>query len=171
MEHFQGISRSSKRAGEPEDLNPGAGEKLKFENGRATGLALLLNGEDAVIHATMEVIMAAGAIGSPQLLQLSGVGSALLLNKHGIDVIHELPGVGENLQDHLQIRCAYKVQGVKTLNEWTNSLAGKITMALEYAAFRSGPMSMAPSQLGAFAKSDPALGMPKSRIPRSAAHP
>ena len=94
------------------------------------------------------------------MLQLSGVGPAQLLKEHGIEVISDLPGVGENLQDHLQVRCAYKVNGVQTLNERANSLIGKIGIALEYAAFRSGPMSMAPSQLGAFAKSDPALETP-----------
>lgn len=135
-------------------------KKLTIENGRATGFILQLNGEDAVIHASKEVILAAGAIGSPQLLQLSGIGPAPLLREHGIEVIRNLPGVGENLQDHLQVRCAYKVHGVQTLNERANSLIGKFAMALEYAAFRSGPMSMAPSQLGAFAKSDPALETP-----------
>ena len=135
-------------------------KKLNFENGRATGLVLRLNGEEAAIHASKEVILAAGAVGTPQLLQLSGVGPAQLLKEHGIEVISDLPGVGENLQDHLQVRCAYKVNGVQTLNERANSLIGKIGIALEYAAFRSGPMSMAPSQLGAFAKSDPALETP-----------
>ncbi len=135
-------------------------KKLTIENGRATGFSLQLNGEDAVIHASKEVILAAGAIGSPQLLQLSGIGPAPLLREHGIEVIRDLPGVGENLQDHLQVRCAYKVHGVQTLNERANSLIGKFAMALEYAAFRSGPMSMAPSQLGAFAKSDPAMETP-----------
>jgi choline dehydrogenase len=135
-------------------------KRLKIKDGLATGLELRLNGEDAVIEVARELIMAAGSIGSPQLLQLSGVGPAPLLREHGIDVVHELPGVGENLQDHLQIRCAYKVQGVPTLNERSNSLFGKIAIALEYAAFRSGPMSMAPSQLGAFVKMDPALETP-----------
>ena len=82
------------------------------------------------------------------------------MNEHGINVVNELPGVGENLQDHLQIRCAYKVHGIPTLNERANSLLGKIGIGLEYALFRRGPMSMAPSQLGAFVKSDPALETP-----------
>jgi choline dehydrogenase len=93
-------------------------------------------------------------------LQLSGIGPAALLKQHGITLVHDLPGVGENLQDHLQIRCAYKVRGVTTLNQRANSLLGKLGMGLEYALFRSGPLSMAPSQLGAFAKSDPALETP-----------
>ena len=135
-------------------------QSLTINEGRATGVLLQANGETAVIRAKTEVILAAGAIGSPQLLQLSGVGPVPLLRKHGIGVKCDLPGVGENLQDHLQIRCAYKVQGVQTLNERANSLVGKIAIALEYAAFRSGPMSMAPSQLGAFAKSGSALETP-----------
>jgi choline dehydrogenase len=101
------------------------------------------------------VVLAAGAINSPQLLQLSGIGPAALLAAHGIDVVHDLPGVGANLQDHLQIRSVFKVQGVKTLNQLAASLLGKARIGLEYAATRSGPMSMAPSQLGAFARSSP----------------
>ena len=135
-------------------------QSLTIEEGRATGVVLQFNGEKAVIQVKSEVILAAGAIGSPQLLQLSGVGPVPLLREHGIDVKCDLPGVGENLQDHLQIRCAYKVQCVRTLNERANSLFGKFSIALKYAAFRSGPMSMAPSQLGAFAKSDSALETP-----------
>ncbi|MBT5570649.1 MAG: choline dehydrogenase, partial [Alphaproteobacteria bacterium] len=102
----------------------------------------------------------AGSIGSPQILELSGIGQPEVLREHGIDVVHKLSGVGENLQDHLQVRCAYKVSGVKTLNERTQSLFGKAGIALEYLLKRSGPMSMAPSQLGAFAKSDPSLEFP-----------
>ncbi len=93
-------------------------------------------------------------------MQLSGIGAPALLGPNGIPVVHALPGVGENLQDHLQVRCAYRVKGVPTLNERANSLFGKLGIGLEYALFRSGPMSMAPSQLGAFAKSDPALETP-----------
>jgi choline dehydrogenase-like flavoprotein len=135
-------------------------KKIRIEGGRATGLELRHGRDDATIDATNEIILAAGSIGSPQLLQLSGVGPGALLNEHGINVVHELPGVGENLQDHLQIRCAYKVHGIATLNERANSLLGKIGIGLEYALFRRGPMSMAPSQLGAFVKSDPALETP-----------
>jgi len=107
-----------------------------------------------------EAILAAGAVGSPQLLQLSGIGPAALLAEHGIAVAHELAGVGENLQDHLQIRTIYKVSGTKTLNAQANSLLGRALMGLEYALFRRGPLTMAPSQLGCFAKSDPALETP-----------
>jgi choline dehydrogenase len=102
-----------------------------------------------------EVILAAGAIGSPQILQLSGLGPAPLLQGLGLAVEQDLPGVGANLQDHLQIRAVYKVQGARTLNTRAASLLGKATIALEYALRRSGPMSMAPSQLGAFTRSSP----------------
>ena len=102
-----------------------------------------------------EVILSAGAIGSVQILERSGVGSAAHLNKLGIPVIADLPGVGENLQDHLQLRMIYKVNGIKTLNTKANSLWGKLMIGMEYVFKRSGPMSMAPSQLGAFAYSSP----------------
>ena len=102
-----------------------------------------------------EVLLAAGAIGSPQILQLSGLGPKALLRQHGIDVRRDAPGVGANLQDHLQIRTVFKVQGAKTLNTLASSWWGKAMIALEYALKRSGPMSMAPSQLGAFTRSGP----------------
>jgi choline dehydrogenase len=107
------------------------------------------------VKATREVILSAGSIGSAQILQLSGIGPADLLKSKGVEVTHELPGVGANLQDHLQIRSVYKVKGTKTLNTMANSLLGKAMIGLEYALKRTGPMSMAPSQLGAFTKSDP----------------
>ncbi|WP_370626653.1 GMC family oxidoreductase [Polynucleobacter sp. 31A-FELB] len=102
-----------------------------------------------------EVILSAGAIGSVQVLERSGVGSAAHLNRLGIPVIADLPGVGENLQDHLQLRMIYKVNNIKTLNTKANSLLGKLLIGMEYVFKRSGPMSMAPSQLGAFAYSSP----------------
>ena len=102
-----------------------------------------------------ETLLAAGAIGSPQILQLSGVGPAGALHQHGIVPIVDAPGVGENLQDHLQLRMVYKVTNAKTLNTSAASWFGKMKIGLEYAMLQSGPMSMAPSQLGAFAKSDP----------------
>ena len=112
--------------------------------------------------ASGEVILCAGSIGSPQILQLSGIGPAALLRQHGISVVQDLPGVGANLQDHLQIRSVYKVQqapGQKawglSLNTMADSLWGKARIGLEYALHRSGPMSMAPSQLGAFTRSSP----------------
>lgn len=120
---------------------------------RCTGVQVWNGKEMVTAHATREVVLCAGAINSPQLLQLSGIGPAQLLRQHGIDVVHDLPGVGANLQDHLQIRSVYKVRNVKTLNTLASSLIGKARIGLEYAISRSGPMSMAPSQLGAFTRS------------------
>jgi len=110
---------------------------------------------EALINATGEVSLSAGAIGSVQILERSGIGAAAHLNSLGIPVIADLPGVGENLQDHLQLRMIYKVSGIKTLNTKANTLFGKMMIGLEYLFKRSGPMSMAPSQLGAFAYSSP----------------
>ncbi|RMF07891.1 MAG: choline dehydrogenase, partial [Alphaproteobacteria bacterium] len=131
--------------------------RLRMEGRRATGVDLQVRGQPAGAAAAGEVILAAGAIGSPQILEVSGIGRGDILKEHGIPVHHELKGVGENLQDHLQIRCAYRVRGVKTLNESSASLWGKLKIGLEYLLFQSGPMSMAPSQLGLFAKTDPAF--------------
>jgi len=122
---------------------------------RCTTVSLRANGWEATVRSKEEVILCAGAIGSPHILQLSGIGSGSHLSKHDIEVQHELPGVGQNLQDHLQIRTVYKVENVKTLNGLASTLWGKASFALEYALKRSGPMSMAPSQLGLFTKSDP----------------
>ncbi len=125
---------------------------------RAIGIDAVKAGSSERVGARLnpggEVILCTGAIGTPQLLQLSGIGPAALLRSHGLRVEHDLPGVGANLQDHLQIRAVYAVQGVKTLNTSANSLWGKALIGLEYAFKRSGPMSMAPSQLGAFTRSD-----------------
>ena len=120
---------------------------------RCTGVNVWNGKEMVTVHASREVILSAGSIGSPQILQLSGIGPAALLQQHGIAVAHDAPGVGANLQDHLQIRAVFKVQGVTTLNTLANSLWGKAKIGLEYALSRSGPMSMAPSQLGAFTRS------------------
>ncbi|HUG22527.1 GMC family oxidoreductase [Piscinibacter sp.] len=123
---------------------------------RAVGIEAIPQGggEQVQARAAREVILCAGAIGTPQLLQLSGIGPGGLLHQHGIDVRHELAGVGDNLQDHLQIRAVFGVSGVKTLNTMTRSWWGKAMIGLEYALKRTGPMSMAPSQLGAFTRSD-----------------
>jgi choline dehydrogenase len=133
--------------------------RVVLEGRRATGVEVAPLGGGAPIGATLstggEVVLAAGAIGTPQILQLSGVGDPALLAAHGIAVRHALPGVGENLQDHLQIRAVYGVEGARTLNTMASSLLGKVLIALEYAVRRTGPMSMAPSQLGAFTKSGP----------------
>lgn len=125
-------------------------KRIIFSERRATGLEFRLKGQSVRVAVSDELILSAGAIGTPQLLQLSGVGPAQLLGRHGIDVVHHLPGVGANLQDHLQIRTAFRIVGAQTLNERQTTLAGKARIALEYAFRRSGPMSMAPSQLGIF---------------------
>ena len=121
---------------------------------RCTGVELLAHQvRPTQVGAARGVVLCAGAVATPQLLQLSGVGPAGLLASHGIEPLHALAGVGENLQDHLQIRAVYGVRGVKTLNTIAHSLIGKAGIGLEYLLRRSGPMSMAPSQLGAFARS------------------
>jgi choline dehydrogenase len=120
---------------------------------RCTGVQVWNGTEMITATASAEVILSAGAVNSPQILQLSGIGPAALLRQHGIDVVHDLPGVGANLQDHLQIRAVFKVSGVTTLNTLASSLWGKARIGLEYMARRTGPMSMAPSQLGAFTRS------------------
>ena len=134
--------------------------KLSFNGRDCVGLQFDQGRNSFQVEARRETILAAGAIGSPQLLQLSGIGNGEHLRKHGIEVVHHLPGVGENLQDHLQIRMQYKVKNVKTLNGIANSFWGKAAMALEYFAFRTGPLTMPPSQCGAFARSDPAQKTP-----------
>ncbi len=120
---------------------------------RCTGVEVWTGQEKITAHATREVLLSAGAIGSPQILQLSGVGPAALLQQHGITPLIDLPGVGANLQDHLQIRAVFKVKGARTLNTRTASSWGKAMIGLEYALRRTGPMSMAPSQLGVFTRS------------------
>ncbi len=129
------------------DGNATTGVEVQPLGGGATEQARLAPGG--------EIILATGAIGTPHILQLSGIGPAAVLREHGIEVAHELPGVGENLQDHLQIRAVYEVSSVKTLNTMASTWWGKALFGLEYAFKRSGPMSMAPSQLGAFTRSDP----------------
>ena len=133
---------------------------LRTSGRTAQGVEFVLGGEKLFAQAKAETILAAGAIGSPQILQLSGIGDAEHLQRLGIAVVHELKGVGENLHDHLQIRMQYKVKNVKTLNGVANSLLGKATMALEYFVLRTGPLTMPPSQAGAFARSDPSQPTP-----------
>jgi choline dehydrogenase len=120
-----------------------------------SGVEFVGGGSEWFAESTCETILAAGAIGSPQILQLSGIGPADLLQQHAVPLVLDLPGVGENLQDHLQIRSAFKIQGAKTLNMMAGNWFGKMKIGVEYALFQRGPMSMAPSQLGAFTKSDP----------------
>jgi choline dehydrogenase-like flavoprotein len=135
-------------------------ERLVLDDRRVTGLVVRQNGSQRTIGVRREVVLAAGAIGSPQILQLSGVGPGSLLQPLGIEARHELRGVGANLQDHLQVRCAYKVSGVKTMNERFQSLVQRAGFAAQYLFTRRGPMTMAPSQLGAFVKSDPSRETP-----------
>ncbi|MCG7573784.1 GMC family oxidoreductase N-terminal domain-containing protein [Phaeobacter sp. CNT1-3] len=134
-------------------------EKLLFSKAlmgelQCSGVRVHRAGQTVEVQANKEVVLSAGAINSPQILQLSGIGPAELLQKHGIDVVMDQPYVGENLQDHLQIRAVFKVKGTSTLNTLANSLVGKAKIGLEYFFKRSGPMSMSPSQLGAFTRSD-----------------
>ncbi len=133
-------------------------EKLTFETVdgavQCTGARVNHKGQSRIVTARRETILSAGAVNSPQILQLSGIGPAALLIQHGIDVLRDAP-VGENLQDHLQIRAVFKVNGTRTLNTLASNLFGKALIGAEYLFKRSGPMSMAPSQLGAFTRSDP----------------
>ncbi len=134
-------------------------ERLVFEHSehglRCSGVEFSGGGSAWTAQARRETLLSAGAIGSPQILQTSGIGAPSLLQQHGIVPVVDLPGVGENLQDHLQIRMVFKVQGVKTLNTLANSWHGKLRIGAQYLLNRSGPMSMAPSQLGLFTRSDP----------------
>jgi choline dehydrogenase-like flavoprotein len=128
-------------------------ERVLFEGRRAVGVWFRRDGVTYEARAKHEVILSAGSIGSAQILQLSGVGPAAELDRHGIAVVLDKPGVGSNLQDHLQQRAIYQVSGVKTLNETYHSLIGRAAMGLEYALFQRGPLTMAPSQLGIFTRS------------------
>ena len=135
-------------------------ERLLFEGRAVTGIRFRQGGETRTVQARREVILCAGSIGSTQILQRSGVGPAEWLSPLGIDMVHEVKGLGRNLQDHLQQRAIYKVSGVKTLNETYHNLVKRGLMGLEYAALRRGPLTMAPSQLGIFTRSDPAQERP-----------
>jgi choline dehydrogenase len=128
---------------------------LEFDGLRASGVRWRQDGRERRARCRGEVILAAGAIGSPHLMLLSGVGPAAQLREHGIPIVLDRPGVGDNLQDHLQLRAIYKVTGARTLNTTYHSPLGRIGMALEYALLRRGPLTMAPSQLGLFTRSDP----------------
>ena len=130
-------------------------QRLLLEQGRAAGVSGRWEGVQHEFRARREVILCAGAVGTPMLLQRSGVGPRPLLERLGIGVRHELAGVGGNLQDHLQLRLIFKVSGVPTLNQMAGSLWGRLGMGLRYLTSRSGPLAMAPSQLGAFVRSGP----------------
>ena len=135
-------------------------ERLIIEGREVRGVIFRHKGVRRTALAQAEVLLAAGSINSPKILEHSGIGQGERLNGLGIDVVHESPGVGENLQDHLQIRTVFKVRNARTLNTLANSVWGKIRIGLEYALMRSGPMSMAPSQFGIFTKSDPSRATP-----------
>ncbi|WP_325985913.1 GMC family oxidoreductase [Pseudomonas protegens] len=130
-------------------------QRLILEDGRATAVRANCQGRLENFKARREIILCAGSVGSPSILQRSGIGPAPLLQRLGIGVSHALPGVGGNLQDHLQLRLIYKLENARTLNQIAGSLWGKMGMGLRYLYDRSGPLSMAPSQLGAFARSGP----------------
>ncbi len=128
-------------------------DRLEFDGRRANGLRYTRKGRSVSVRCRGEIVLAAGAIGSPQILELSGIGQAARLGQLGIEVVQDLRGVGENLQDHLQLRTVFRISGARTLNDRAGTLLGKLGIALQYALTRSGPMAMAPSQLGIFARS------------------
>ncbi|MDP9529522.1 GMC family oxidoreductase [Pseudomonas protegens] len=130
-------------------------QRLILEDGRASAVRAVSQGREVDFKARREIILCAGSIGSPSILQRSGIGPSELLQRLGIGVSHALPGVGGNLQDHLQLRLIYQLENARTLNQIAGSLWGKMGMGLRYLYDRSGPLSMAPSQLGAFARSGP----------------
>ena len=154
-------------------------QRLLLDGRRAVGVAYRKGAEGATARADREVILAAGALATPPLLLRAGVGPAEHVRAHGIEVVLDRPGVGGNLQDHLQCHLSYRVEGIGTLNERSNSLIGKLAMALEYACLRRGPLSMGPSSLGMFARSDRSreraniglIVMPFSRQAASATSP
>jgi choline dehydrogenase len=135
-------------------------EGLEIEERRCAGVRYRVNGVQRVARVREEAVLAAGAVNSPQLLELSGIGAPGALAAAGVAVTHALAGVGEYLQDHLQLRSIYRVRNARTLNTRAGSLFGKAMIAAEYAWRRSGPMSMAPSQLGVFARSSPDVARP-----------
>jgi len=139
-------------------------EGVEFAGKRAVGVRWRQDGQVRSARCRGEVILSAGSIGSPQIMMLSGVGPAGQLRDHGIAVAHDSPGVGENLQDHLQVRVAFQVTGAKTLNQMYHSRFGRIGMALDYALFRRGPMSAAPAQLGLYVRSDPSRDRPNLQM-------
>ena len=135
-------------------------KKINFEGRKAESVSFYQGDKIVTIKARKEVILSAGSIGSPHILQVSGVGDANKLKKNGIKTIHELKGVGMNLQDHLMFRPVYKVKNLKSLNGKINSLLGNFMIGLEYLFKQSGPMTMGASQVCGFAKSDPSKETP-----------
>ena len=172
LAYFQGTIRDGKRSSASEAfLHPvrkrpnlqvmthAHATALRFEGKRAVGVEFRHGDTDKFAAALGEVLVAAGAIGSPQLLELSGVGRGDLLHKHGIAVRHELPGVGENMQDHWQLRCSYKVKNTVTMNEWVGNPLRRYAMGAWYLLTGRGPMGFQTPQLCAFTRSDPAQAM------------
>lgn len=135
-------------------------DRVTFDGRRANGVDVSVNGQRLHAAARIETVLAAGSIGSPAILERSGIGDGRRLQALGIATVQDSPGVGGNLQDHLQLRMIFKTQGIKSLNLIAGTWWGKAMMGAQYALFRSGPLAMAPSQLGAFAKSDPRLATP-----------
>jgi choline dehydrogenase len=129
--------------------------RLSLEGKRATGVFFRRDGAAFHARAGGEVVLSAGAIGTPKILELSGIGQGERLRALGIDVVRDAPGVGENLADHLQIRTIFRIEGARTLNDWYASPWGKLRIGLDYALTRSGPLAMAPSQFGIFTRSAP----------------
>ncbi len=156
----RGFLRPAMRRGNLRVVTHALVRRITLEDRRATGVEWLADNHPFRARAGAEVILAAGAINSPKLLELSGIGQPGRLAGLGIPVAHPLPGVGENLQDHLQIRTVFKVRGTRTLNDMAGRLSGKARIALQYALTRSGPMSMAPSQFGMFTRSSPDRATP-----------
>ena len=151
----RGFLRPAMRRGNLRVVTHALVRRILLDGRRVTGVEWLADNAQFRARAGAEVILAAGAINSPKILELSGIGQPAVMSALGIPVAHELPGVGENLQDHLQIRTVFKVRGTPTLNDMAGSLIGRARIALQYALTRSGPMSMAPSQFGMFTRSSP----------------
>ena len=135
-------------------------QKITFENKKAVALSYMVGDKIFEVKSNKEIILSAGSIGSPHILQISGVGDAQKLKKHGIDIKKDLKGVGKNLQDHLMFRPVYKVKNLKSLNKKINSLFGNFLIGLEYIFNQSGPMTMGASQVCGFAKSDSSRATP-----------
>ena len=135
-------------------------QKINFEGKKVVGVNYYIKNNLKSVKANREVILSAGSIGSPHILQVSGIGDASKLKNHGINIVHELKGVGKNLQDHLMFRPVYKVKNLKSLNKKINSLFGNLLIGMEYIFKQSGPMTMGASQVCGFAKSDPSRATP-----------
>ena len=180
--YFQAMIRRGLRASTSRAfLRPAAGrpnlkvvagatvERLVVENGRCVGVDYRVGGEARRAAAAREVLLCAGAYASPQILQLSGIGPGALSQGLGVPVVRDLPGVGENLQDHWMARVQHRLENTRTLNAYTQTLAGKLSLGLRYALARKGPMSAQPALLAAFAKTLPGLDMPDVQIHVAAA--